>query len=1301
MPENYQRELFIGLGGTGGNALKLLYRKMTNEQKAHAKYVFIDTDQGDIAQLRTDGIRSIAISNADNVRQVAESLGENDGVRDWLPNGKTEGQFLSSWLYDGASQCRFKSRLCLARFFKEGAHGLRELLEEMTPPGIQTENVALRIVIVSSIAGGTGAGTFIQMALYIRKFFRKLRQEANIIGILACPDLFTGVANNEIERESMYANAYAAIRELNAMNLATSNTDPVKKDKDPEGKLPEGMVRGYGSKITVKLCTASEGTLFDSKDPSFKNNVKAKPFDQIYFVDKANEKGGIMQDLNAYYQVMADVAYIRLYSPMNDHITDGENNEMHAHTAVPTAIYGGAGYAKIIYPYRDILKYLAERRLHEELSAEWMQIDDQWKSYCEREQDIAVANNARWLPAEGAQGVKYREALDKEFAKENSRFSYLKDMVLDTGISRAVRFCKEIEAAAASLPGKGADNMPDDIEELKKLKGECSVLGDYKVQAVLKDLLAITSPVEETKDAKGIYAELQSKVAEVENRWSEFIAALEDAVKHSAQDLASKVIPMTDIAVKTHDKGKLSLHYGLLCKNGNDVHPLAARYLLYGLQDQCLSRGSSNSKLEEAQKPLLENIKLALDTDRDDDYDRTVEAATNETMGHLIWSPGHKKEQALGDYEDFCRALLSNLAQSLKNADKAVVARTFHELTEPVNELVSMYESFFASIKDYKETLSQKVNMDLHRHDTGGTQTIYVGASSDVKEHYAVDNTVIAALSADPNAVYAATGEGIYAKISERMRERIQEKKEAARLGEGVEAPRPKPWDMNVLFQSILKKYEQLLDEKASTLKTNAIGALINEVCTELDIKISEIGDEDHPGNRSQFETAFRKRITDLRAKARPMIRYDAHNTKNYYLEEVTNPILNVSKTYCNFGFSLSARETIKEFFDTKAEDPFAGFRAAMQFDDEAKVLADGAYEDNEIFCFSAVHCLQPTQIYHFLEDQGEDSYYPSYKARMNSGIISDCPHLDKRWGSHGAMPYISANLEQEWRKKVMKALIYEALVGRIICSVGQRGEKYFMRTENSIPTCVCWPKGQPVLAFDISRLVEYLAEDEERVQQYVKQFDKKVEKHIREIYNYARTPALFKQGMTKDRLLSNLRKDMLTFDPSVAAAEKLVEGEDGEAAVDINRTLGGVLRIAYHLHESETRLGEDKDYGETLLDVAKEVVDKFALGMYGEAQMDGSSTQHKEYIEIYNWAIKKFIEDWARFAAVEKNIKCTSAKDGAQPKTARNSRLSEESEVVLPSDIEDVPAQLLRDPEYTWIAENWKTKELYKYEED
>ena len=103
----HPRTLLIGLGGSGGEVLSLLYEMLTEEQKLKAKTLYLDTDNRDLKRLRKMGVRSVALGTSDTVGNMAAYLGDEDGVNDWLPNDEeNETVFLTSPTDTGASQFR-------------------------------------------------------------------------------------------------------------------------------------------------------------------------------------------------------------------------------------------------------------------------------------------------------------------------------------------------------------------------------------------------------------------------------------------------------------------------------------------------------------------------------------------------------------------------------------------------------------------------------------------------------------------------------------------------------------------------------------------------------------------------------------------------------------------------------------------------------------------------------------------------------------------------------------------------------------------------------------------------------------------------------------------------------------------------------------------------------------------------------------------------------------------------------------------------------------------------------------------
>ena len=86
---------------------------------------------------------------------------------------------------------------------------------------VMDSNVALRVYVVSSIAGGMGAGALVDLAYLLREELQKLGtlgESSSIHAMLLLPGAFYG-----IEDQRKQANAYATLRELNALMLGEAS----------------------------------------------------------------------------------------------------------------------------------------------------------------------------------------------------------------------------------------------------------------------------------------------------------------------------------------------------------------------------------------------------------------------------------------------------------------------------------------------------------------------------------------------------------------------------------------------------------------------------------------------------------------------------------------------------------------------------------------------------------------------------------------------------------------------------------------------------------------------------------------------------------------------------------------------------------------------------------------------------------------------------------------------------------------------------------------------------------------------
>ena len=1291
------RDLFIGLGGTGGNTLRILHSKLTPEQQKNADYVYIDTDRKDINALKQQGISTIRISTANTVREIADGLGRSDGVMDWLPYNDNEGVFLDSNVDDGASQYRYKSRLCLARFLRNPNNAIRQTLAKLSPPGAELQNERMRVIIVSSIAGGTGAGTFIEMALYVRKFFRDFNQSSvSIIGLLACPDLFTKLPAdetglNESQMTAMYANAYAAIRELNAMNLATSTG---------------ATTNDYGSKIHLKVSTASEGKLFDSNDPEFKLYTKAKPFDVIYFIDEANNAGGILSGVEQYYAMMADIAYSRLYSPLEASIGSEESNELDAHISAPTAIYGSAGLARIRYPYEDILKYLAERKMYDEIDSRWRTFDDQWSAECESERDLAAQEGRYWLPSDRLRGRRFVEALDADLSdREHASFRFLEDMIREEGgFSRIETFMQQIDSAIqAGDPFGGSSDS-----------GVFSLCKDTSVQEALERFINTCGGAGASAGDDPI-GKLEIMAKNANSYWPDLCAALRKSISGQANRLISAIIPTTTTMLENANASRrpINLHWGLLCKGKDNVHPLAARYLLYSLRDRLMTEIDGSKDASDFQSALVEQgkaIRLAFDEEWDDNEDYTVEDEIKALS--KIWRAGKRESSALISLNKYSEIVKGCVDGALNIATDEYKRTAFAMLMNGLNELIAQYEAFFENLDHYQQELQRVVRRDHVMHDSKRNQVIYVGASSKVKDYYYLAQpSITSALENSAAECYAAEGAGVYEVLEKRMMKAIEANKIRRRMGQD-DSSSERFEDMGQIFETIISKLRDYLRNNALYLKTDAVGALTNEICSELGIDTDTLASKDRsmqsPAqvmNRNRFQDAFYERIVDLQAKAVPMIRYNKQNSRKYYIEEEKRHDLDVSLLHRYFGISPKQLASLSKFF-ASVDD----FKTAMGINN---LVSNENFSDNEIFCFTAVHCLQPNQIYHFDELQAE-SYFTAYKKRVHAAIetgrLSKSPHLDKRWHLKGAMPYISKELELQWRDRIMRAFLFQILTRQITFTIDRDGKECFLACAKGETKFIEWPEHTPVLTRNISRLVEYLAEDELLVEESANSLNELIKACIVRNTGYGDSTGLYKTSMTKDLLLKRLRTNSIIFyktsrteakmsdDEKRAVMEirrkmRITRGEDPSEALDeddivnLKASMGGILRIAFLLHMSEERFDEDRDFGEALLRTVQEIIDEYATGMYGVGKVDGTSRFHREYVEIYNWALDRFLDSWIEQYSREHRL------------AEKLERVEEEEDDLMKlvhgtqSSVKNISQDVQTSEEYQWIRANWTYK--------
>ena len=210
--------IVLGLGGIGSEIVKRLEKKVKEMNlESRALFAIIDTDINTMNRIQQEGFEGTFVQISKNMT-VKEYLNQYEQAKDWF--SETEGLNIKS-MTEGAGQVRAISRLAFDVAVRNGSlNGLEEKIRHLFQITEREEQQAPRILVVSSLAGGTGSGIVMPLALYMRRYFEEVLHIRTVIikGMFIMPDVFKDIIGNNFEQVSIEANAYAAIKELEAFN---------------------------------------------------------------------------------------------------------------------------------------------------------------------------------------------------------------------------------------------------------------------------------------------------------------------------------------------------------------------------------------------------------------------------------------------------------------------------------------------------------------------------------------------------------------------------------------------------------------------------------------------------------------------------------------------------------------------------------------------------------------------------------------------------------------------------------------------------------------------------------------------------------------------------------------------------------------------------------------------------------------------------------------------------------------------------------------------------------------------------
>lgn len=671
--------LLVGLGGTGSKIVCRVSKMVTEEQRRHIGFAVFDTDINELREIQEENpfIKTIQTSTK---MTVGGYLNIDTHARDtWFP---VNGILNSKTLTEGAGQVRAISRLALDTAIRTGTNmePLHNAIEELYRLEGDSGEQALRIVIVSSLAGGTGSGLILPVALYLKNYLAtKFQASANITrGFFILPEVFYEVIRGQTERNNLRCNAYAALRELDAFLMKGDKTLPDRYEK------------------TVKLEFPRVGsTGFEEYD--------VRPYDFCFLFDAQNTEGKKLNSFNQYLDHAANCIYSQSIGPMNKRSNSSEDNTIRELCAQRGRNrYAGAGSAMLIYPNEDVKEFIALNWAKECVSKQWLVFDDMYK-----EKRLAASQ----MRAEGLHVRDVDAAAD--YIASIDQMSKQKDP-----------FAKAIEEACTIYDEDGYKRVGDNwnlyVENLKKFVKESTMSGQTDLDSQKEDAKRRVEGIEIGRFGSRETTEALQETFSVMEKYKDMVMKRSE---DTARTIAYTIFRSKNDSI-TKDKLPYQMETYLRDKNGAFIHPNAVRYFLYqalDLMKQDKVRVDNDNKKKE--KFFEEDFMKNFDDEKTEDVVEGPDQLTDRKIDR-------KKQQDLRDqYRNYLR-------QVDEYRSNSVLTEVYREGIDYLTSLCEAFEIFYKSFDDRISSLDRRIASLRKKYgNTAGKTTRYVCATPECLNH--------------------------------------------------------------------------------------------------------------------------------------------------------------------------------------------------------------------------------------------------------------------------------------------------------------------------------------------------------------------------------------------------------------------------------------------------------------------------------------------------------------------------------------------------------------------------------------
>lgn len=356
MAELYQPTLVIGLGGTGKNII-LALKKMIAENCEHGmadfpflELISLDTDEAigtEKSLIKTIKDEELTLNRNQEIFKLHTNFGnvpnleEYPEIHEWFPDS-LRSHLTPAALAIGASQKKPVGRFTFAWNAKDLYERINRFMSAPVDAIVAKGKIVsdklshnLNVFICGSICGGTGAGTFLDVAYLVRYIAGQNNGNGftvRIFGMFALASLFDGIRGTEKVRRNCYASLVELDNFMNDINFS----NPYR-------------------------CFYPAYRNF-SRD--YEDSSKNKPFDYPFLFDNFG-KGVALNSQGAFSEMAARFIYLLTGHELGTHWTSMYNNVManleinYKNLKNKDIHYSGMGTFSILYPKRMIVQLCA------------------------------------------------------------------------------------------------------------------------------------------------------------------------------------------------------------------------------------------------------------------------------------------------------------------------------------------------------------------------------------------------------------------------------------------------------------------------------------------------------------------------------------------------------------------------------------------------------------------------------------------------------------------------------------------------------------------------------------------------------------------------------------------------------------------------------------------------------------------------------------------------------------------------------------------------------------------------------